>query len=101
MMIILKEKSEFLVVLNVYEKWAKTLAYSPTRWKCLQTDSTDKVKQITPHVSSLWHLLVGGVYWAVSEHIVFKLIVLEAETIVKHKDLRTFEKGQIVMTCQC
>ncbi|KAK3565242.1 hypothetical protein QTP86_001495 [Hemibagrus guttatus] len=53
---------------------------------------------MTLMISSSWHLLVGGIYSAASEHFVLKVDVLEAGKMDKRKDLSEFDKkGQIVM----
>ncbi|KAK3530635.1 hypothetical protein QTP86_029561 [Hemibagrus guttatus] len=44
-------------------------------------------------ISSSWHLLVGGIYSAASEHFVLKVDVLEAGKMDKRKDLSEFDEG--------
>ena len=44
-------------------------------------------------ISTSWHLLVGGIYQAASEHVVLKVDVLEAGKMVKHDDWSKFDKG--------
>lgn len=47
----------------------------------------------------LWHLW-GGVYWAVCEQSVLDVYVFEAGKMDKHKVLKAFDKGQIVINKQ-
>ena len=58
------------------------------------------MKRITLIISSSWHLLVGGIYQAVSEHVVLKVDVLEEGKIGKPNDFSVFDKGQIVLARQ-
>ena len=52
------------------------------------------------NTDSSWHLLLGGIYKAASEHVILKVDVLEAGKMGKCKDLSKFDKGQIVMARQ-
>ena len=55
------------------------------------------MKWITLIISSSWHLSAGGICKAASEHVVFKVDVLDAGKKGKHKDLSKFEEGKIAM----
>ena len=57
---------------------------------------TRQVTYIILIISPSWHLLVGGIYLAASEHFVLKVDVLEAGKMGKCKALSKFNEGQIL-----
>ena len=43
-------------------------------------------------VISSWHMFMGGIYLAASEHFILKADVLQAGKMANHKDLSDFHK---------
>ena len=51
-------------------------------------------------VISSWHMFMGGIYLAASEHFFLRVHVLEEGKMGKCRDFREYNKGRIVMARQ-